>query len=181
LTKYYLYNLFINNMGICISRNHYPSNNEVEFFNFDGLKCKCKVIDVYDGDTITVIIKLFDKVKNKKYKFNKYYKMKIRIYGIDTPEIKAPKSQLNRELEKQASIYIREYVKTLILNKEVNIECLKFGKFGRTLGHVSFKRNRQNIDLAKHLVELGFAKEYFGKTKVEFSKEELENIINTTV
>ena len=48
-----------------------------------------KVVDVYDGDTITVIL------------INKcgYEKHKLRMYGYDSPEIKPLKNKKNRDTE----------------------------------------------------------------------------------
>ena len=42
-----------------------------------------KVLKVYDGDTIWIAIRINFKI----------YKLKVRMYGIDTPEMKPPKTQ----------------------------------------------------------------------------------------
>lgn len=107
------------------------------------------VTKVYDGDTITVDIDLG---------FGTWIKgEKIRLYGINTPEV--------RGSEKVRGLAVRDYVRSLILGKTVKLHTVKKpkttrgkkGKYGRYLGFV-FIEDGGVGDLAADLVRLGYAK-----------------------
>lgn len=121
----------------------------IKKFTLDGLIKTAKVIKVYDGDTITVVFKHNDE----------YNKWNCRIYGIDTPEIKSQNPE-----EKKAGIIARDFLKNLILEKIVTIECLDFDKYGRLLANIFY--NDKNI--MKIMIENNYAKLYFGGTKEYF-------------
>ena len=78
---------------------------------------KAHVISVYDGDTITVNIDLgFNlEIKNQK----------IRLWGIDTPEIRGE--------ERAEGLLVKQYVSDEILYKEIILQTIKdkTGKYGR--------------------------------------------------
>jgi len=80
-----------------------------------------KVLDIYDGDTITVECDLGFKIK---------IELKIRLYGIDTPEL--------RGKTKTKGIKARDYLKLLIENEDIIIETFfdRTGKYGRHLAKV---------------------------------------------
>lgn len=66
---------------------------EFEKFNFNGLVCPCRILNVYDGDTCTAGINWN----------NKYIQLRLRLKGINSPEIKPSKKLANRdEIIKQA-------------------------------------------------------------------------------
>ena len=77
--------------------------------------------------------------------------MKLRLYGIDTPEL--------RGAEKEAGIVVRDLVREMILNKEVEIHSYKDkqGKYGRYLANIIV----DDLDINKWLVDNGHAKPYF--------------------
>ena len=97
----------------------------------DGIKTYARVVDVYDGDTITIVMK-----HNKKL-----CKFKVRMYGYDAPEMKPSLSNPNREREKEAAINAKNQLSSLILNKIVILECLQFDKYGRLLGNIYTMEN----------------------------------------
>lgn len=109
---------------------------------------KAKVIDVYDGDTITCIIDLGFKISIKE---------KFRLYGINTPEIRTKNLE-----EKKLGYEAKHRLEELIKDKEVYIEVLKKGKFGRwvsnvyvTLDDLNFKKS-----VNQTLLTEGFAKPF---------------------
>ena len=59
---------------------------EFEKFNFNGLVCPCRILNVYDGDTCTAGINWN----------NKYIQLRLRLKGINSPEIKPSKKLANR-------------------------------------------------------------------------------------
>ena len=66
-------------------------DNTTKIFSFKGQKIKCKVVSVYDGDTMKVVFPL----NNKMYKWN------CRLLGIDTPELRT-KDKHEKDLAKIA-------------------------------------------------------------------------------
>lgn len=125
-----------------MSNNTFPE--DAPWFNIENTTKMCKVVDVYDGDTVTIIFE-FE---------NKYYKTKCRLYGIDTPELR------NKET-KESAILARDCVRNIILNKVVQINFKKEDKYGRILGDIYYN----DLHINKYLVQEGHAKEYFGGKK----------------
>jgi len=81
----------------------------------------------------------------------------IRLYGIDTPE--------KTGATKEEGLRVKEYVKTLIEGKTVHLEVIKKGKYaGRWIGNIMLRDDDDVlcINLAKHLIEQGMGKAYFG-------------------
>lgn len=103
---------------------------------------KATVTKVYDGDTITVDFDLGFGIILKK--------QKIRLLGINTPEV--------RGSEKPQGIISRDALRQRILGKVVTIKTSKDkkGKYGRWLGEVFVEE--ENIN--QWLITEGYAKEY---------------------
>lgn len=108
---------------------------------FNPYLYKAKIISVYDGDTCVAEIELG---------FDIIFKQKLRLYGINTPELRGE--------EREQGLISRDYVRELILNKEVIIETQKdkTGKYGRYLATIYI----DGINLNEKLVTEGYAKEY---------------------
>jgi micrococcal nuclease len=88
---------------------------------------RCVVTSVYDGDTCTVDIDQgFGNWKHGE---------KIRLYGINTPEIRGGTKE-SKELAKAARDRLKDLVLRNAKDKEVFIETIrdKKGKYGRYLG-----------------------------------------------
>ncbi|AUC83578.1 thermonuclease family protein [Lacinutrix sp. Bg11-31] len=102
---------------------------------------KAKIIAVYDGDTVTAVVDLG---------FLHSQEMKLRLFGIDTPEM--------RGAEKIEGKKVRDIVREMILDKEVEIHSYKDkqGKYGRYLATILI----DGLDLNKWLVDNGHAKVY---------------------
>lgn len=98
----------------------------VETFNLKNEKKKALVIDVYDGDTITVVFKHFGQIN----------KWKLRLLGINTPELRPSRSLENRDKIIENAKTARDYLSGLVLNKIIFIECGSFDSFGRILGYL---------------------------------------------
>ena len=106
---------------------------------------KATVTKVYDGDTITVDFDLGFGILIRK--------QKIRLVGINTPEVRGP--------EKPQGIISRNALRQRILGKVVTIKTFKDkkGKYGRWLGEVFMEE--ENIN--QWLISEGYAKEYLLK------------------
>lgn len=137
-------------------------------FTFKGKKYNCKVLDIYDGDTITVAYYLEG--------FN-YVKSNIRLMGIDTPELKGEQRNMginarnyliklltNVNIDKE---YTRKEIRQLINNSNeniINVLFLDFDKYGRPLA--TLYKNGNNINGI--LVKEGYAKQYNGGKKEQW-------------
>lgn len=160
---------FSNCLNCCEDKKLLQSSVEnAPLFSLNGLKIKAKVIDIYDGDTITVAININNDIKS----------FKCRLYGIDTPELKGHQSEYgirgrNKLIEwitngktvlNCNNIYTRDNIKNICKeNKElITIECGPFEKYGRLLVTIYTK---DGTNLNQQLLNHGFAKPYFGKTK----------------
>ncbi len=102
---------------------------------------KAKIISVYDGDTVTALVDLG---------FLHFQEMKLRLYGIDTPEMRGP--------EKVEGKKVRDILREMILNKDVEIHSYKDkqGKYGRYLANIII----DGLDVNQWLVDNGHAKLY---------------------
>ena len=107
------------------------------------------VISVYDGDTITVNVDLgFSMALNK---------LKIRLTGVDTAEMKSTDEAL-----KKKAIAARDFIREQVLNKRVLLECYGQDKYGRWLGKIFAP---DGTCLNEELIKKGFAYAYDGGTK----------------
>lgn len=104
-----------------------------------------EVIKVYDWDTITVNIDLW---------FNHIWKdQTIRLYGIDTPEL--------RWEEKEQWRIVRDFVRKMILWKKIILKSYKDkkGKYWRWLWEIFI----DGINLNEELLKRGYANEFMKK------------------
>lgn len=115
--------------------------DDVELFSLDKCKFVAKCVEVYDGDTITIII-----YPNLGKKFLKF---KVRLAEINAPEFKTKNLE-----EKKKGIISRDYLRELILGKIIYILCGKFDKFGRLLGTIYLPENEQNNQNTQNVNEL---------------------------
>lgn len=109
-------------------------------------KYKAFVKEVYDGDTITCDIDCGFGIV--------YSGQKIRLYGIDTPELRGD--------ERERGIEVRNILRNKILNKQIILKTIKDkkGKYGRYLGIIYIEENGEIININKWLKLNGYANEY---------------------
>lgn len=104
---------------------------------------KAKITEVYDGDTVTALVDLGFRIS---------FEIKIRLLGIDTPEI--------RGTERPEGLIARDRLRELVLGKEVILktERDRQEKFGRWLGELFFPDDDQSVN--QKLLQEGLAKRY---------------------
>ena len=123
-----------------------------ENFSFNGCYCFGKVVDIYDNDTIKIIFPLIKDNVNTLHKWN--CKL-INVY----------KSKVNNKYEKELNIKVRDILRNKILNKIVNVRCLKFDENGKILVEIF----NENININNWLINNQMAsKEEYDDKKVEF-------------
>lgn len=147
-------------MGCCFSMKlNYDlksKNNSIKYFSFNGKKTKAKIVDIYDGDTCTIVF----------LHRGEYIKYKSRAYGYDTHELHPRKNLPNREDEIiKAKTQKQEFTKLLVYNKGiVDVELKEFDKYGRILT-IYYGENKEK-SINDIMVEKYEANPYYGGTKI---------------
>lgn len=156
---------------VCISK----SSLETVKFDLNNIKGNFYVESVYDGDTITLGVPMSFTTHNYKIdnkdilvELNKITSptinasVRVRLHGIDTPELKPLKSMLNRDKHIQEAIKARDYLSSLILNKIIYVEFMDNDKYGRPLAKIY----QNNICINDDMITKGYAKPYDGGKKL---------------
>ena len=95
---------------------------------------RARIIAVHDGVTLTAVIK-----RNRSW-----YSVRIRLAGVDVPELLPPKRQATVARAKLA----RDSVSCRVLHREVQLTCGQFDDSGAVLGTVLV----QGVDLGAWLI-----------------------------
>ena len=117
-----------------------------------------KVVKVYDGDTITVVMDPYGKIE----------RFSIRIWGIDAPEMRS-----SNLLERNAAQRVQEVLAFRIMNKTVKLTCKGFDKYGRVLASVNYR----DVDYADWLISNKYVHVYLGKRKLLWKNKEFVDIV----
>ena len=161
-------------------------NNTTPHFSLNGQKLWGRVVSLYDGDTLTIALNVFDAI----------YKFSVRMNGIDTCEIKS-KNEKNKEI----ACFARSRLLSLITGKDVSemsvlndrrkinnylnkgmyfvwVECFEFDKYGRLLAHVYCDDcgEKSKESFSSILLKEKLAYEYKGDTKL--TEEEQVSCLN---
>lgn len=143
-------------------------------FSLCGMKLYGRVIDVYDGDTITIVLPLF----------NSLFSFKTRLYGIDTCEVRS-KCDSNKKYAIQArnrliqlitknamdSICMLESksdIKKFFAEKPyiVWVHCMEFDKYGRVMVDLFEDNIPDKLSFSQILLNEHLAYTYTGGTKL---------------
>ena len=150
--------------------------DDVQLFDLKGQVFDAKVVDVYDGDTCSIIISLN----------NEWTKFKVRAYGYDTPELKPPKNSHNRDEIIDMGIKARNYFISRVTDcdidlskhyskkelkeildknkKIISVRSQGWDKYGRMLGDIYVN----NVYLNEEMVSKKYGYRYDGGTKNSF-------------
>ena len=135
-------------------------DNTVPVFSLAGQTHVVKVVDVYDGDSIKIVIHLS----------GTFHKFNCRLSGIDTPEMRS------KDLtEKLYAHYVKKKVKEHLLNQMVIVDCEKFDKYGRLLIWLSVNNPEINIPFNQYIINQEWGIKYDGKTKKLWSTHLKQN------
>jgi micrococcal nuclease len=108
---------------------------------------RAHVLNVHDGDTVTVDIDLG---------FHVWVRGQvIRLDGLDAPELRTP-----------AGPAAAQALSTLVLGKDVTLRTIKdkTEKYGRMLGALALD---DGMDVNAYLISAGFARPYHGEKRME--------------
>jgi endonuclease YncB( thermonuclease family) len=132
-------------------------NNKTPLFTLTDSFVEGKIVDVYDGDTVKIVLNLPINAQ--------YFRWNCRLSGINTPEIRTKNLK-----EKEFGLLVRDKLKERIENKILLIKCGEFDKYGRLLVEI-YENNGQLFSINNWLIENNYAKPYDGGTKEEWFKE----------
>lgn len=130
------------------------TKQNTEFMTLKGNIYNAKIVYIYDGDTLHVVFKEFDK----------FYRWNCRIMRVDTPELRTKNLK-----EKELGYKVRDALIERFMDKIVKIKCDEFDKYGRLLIDVfvpnDIEENDGNLMLSQWLINNKYAYEYDGGTK----------------
>lgn len=138
----------------CCNLCLYYQTNKLPLYKLEGY-FNCKVVDVYDGDTVTIV--LFNKLSFEKHK--------LRMYGYDSPEMKPKRDLPNRDQEISKAKQAKKYLSDLVLNKILKFESMGYDKYGRLLGKLYIVNNCSKQEINQLMIDLGHGYPYYGGTK----------------
>lgn len=110
---------------------------------------EAKVLDIHDGDTISVEIDLG---------FQLGFKDKIRFYGVNAPELKV-RNEAKKLVANPLGLETLEVVKSFIkVGDTIILETIKDKKekYGRYLANVYVTKGKEQINLNAYLLKNGF-------------------------
>jgi micrococcal nuclease len=129
-----------------------------------------KLYRVIDGDTIEVAIDLG---------FDVCTVQTVRIARINAPEVRTL-----RLLEKRAGLKVADYVEKQLSGKDLYLKTYKgksSDKYGRYLAEINVETVESVYNLSSQLITMGFAQDYDGTAKKEWTDDELTQIVNFVV
>lgn len=118
--------------------------------NFDDVK----IVSVYDGDTFKVNLPCTQDIFCRD--------VSVRVYGIDTPEMKT-----QNDCEKRKAREAQTLTKEILSKGPVLLKNCKRDKYFRILCDVVVLGPNQGYDLSEELVNNHLAVRYYGETKAE--------------
>ena len=129
---------------------------DAPLFNLVGKEIPVKCVDVYDGDTVTILFNWRCKI----------FKKKLRLSNIDTAEIRTKDAE-----EKKFGLKAKDFVSDKILDKIIWIKCEDWDKYGRLLGYIFLTRDdlKNNTNsLNDTIIKKNLGYEYCGNKKRKF-------------
>ena len=154
-------------MGLCLSclysneallqKQLEKSDKNIKCFSFCNYECLAKIVHVYDGDTVHLVIPQ----ENTKT----LIKLKARLYGIDTPEMRIQE-------QKESAIKFFSSIGHLIPCTHCSQHCLEYTH-----------RNPPNVDNKQSLIDwvynfhnevnVRLGKPYYSKQKLKNKYDEV--------
>ena len=122
-------------------------------FTLNGINTYARLVDVYDGDTIKILMN-----------YRGFIDLwTLRMNGYDSPEMKPLKSNPNRDKEKEAAKKSKEALMSHF-TKHIFIKIVGFDKYGRLLVEIIPFEKTESVNSL--LVKANMAVVYDGGTKI---------------
>lgn len=119
-----------------------------------------EIVRVYDGDTFYCNVNQWPPILGEN--------IGVRIYGIDTPEIRGSSPEIKEYAYKAKSVVLEK----LKNSKCVILKNIKRGKYFRVVADVEC----DGKDLASILINKGLAKPYYGQTKDQWDVNDINDL-----
>jgi len=135
-----------------------------DLFDLGDTLLPAKVLSIYDGDTCILAIEWRGTIG----------KIKVRMNGYDSPEIKPSIKLSNRDEIKKKAIEARDFLQSLINKEENQIIWMKFNgfdKYGRVLATLYSSNENENNSIKsiksinQQMIDNGHGYVYSGGTK----------------
>ena len=130
------------------------STETIDEFSLQGKKLLCKIVDVYDGDSVKAVF----------YTSTILHKWAVRLIGINTPELRPSRKLENRLEIIQKAKESRDHLKKIFEQTDnlVYILCGDFGKYGRLLGTFFIDANKNDFkdSINYQMIQDGYANVY---------------------
>lgn len=120
----------------------------------------------YDGDTLTLTDDLGHNIT---------FKSKVRLKGLDTPELRG-----GTPITKEAAKVVRDYVRQWCVGEGFNLVSVSLKDDKDKYGRYLIELYKDGALLNHHLIEIGFARPYFGEKKKPWTDQEATAIINSS-
>lgn len=132
----------------CVCSN-IPSEDNLTWFYETIPFCRAKILRVIDGDTVVAAIK-------HRGVYNKY---RIRLYGINAPEMKPPKNAANRDEIIIAAKRSTAYLTDITLNRIKYCQITGCDNFGRLLAEL-YHDSKKRRSINQEMIDQGYAVVY---------------------
>ena len=148
------YDINIKRISCTSSKNYLQDITYKDTIPFIPPIAYCKVIKVYDGDTITVASKL-------PFRGSPLYRFSVRLASIDSPEIKGGSAK-----ECASALKSRDALHNLIFGKIIELRNNGKEKYGRLLADVYLN----DLHVNQWMLDNKYAIQYYGGKKQPFDK-----------
>ncbi len=152
-------NIDTSKMSTQIEKLKSVDHTKIPLFSFENKVIIARIVDVYDGDTCTLLFEYNGEIM----------KYKSRAMGYDCAEMKPKKDDPNRDQEKKLALAAKARFIELTggVDAFVQVKCLEFDKYGRILGY--FYKMNDDVEKAESvnaiMIKEGHGKAYDGGTK----------------
>lgn len=127
---------------------------------------KCRVVNVHDGDTITIIYMIDKKVP---------FKINLRMEGIDAPEITS-----KNQLERIAAVAVTKWLRRKINEQKYWWVILKrWDKYGGRVIGTLYTDRRANSSINQIMLDNGLVMPYDGGKKEAWGDKRLKEIVKS--
>ena len=157
----------LDDQGLDVRDRLYKGNfDSLDYHTFAGVMTYAKCVNVYDGDTCSLVF----------YYRGEPIKVHFRMNGYDSPEMKPSLSIPNRDRHIAAAHAAKMYLERVILGRVLYVVFTKEEKYGRLMGDIFLNRD-DSMSINSLMINSGHGKEYKGAKKGEFTTAELDRIL----
>ena len=131
---------------------------DIPLSSYAGIKTGCLITRVLDGDTVEMVIR----------HDNSFEKHRLRIAGIDAPEIHTKNEEM-----KMAGTHSKIMLENILErhDNECFVELFHDDKYGRKLGDLYIGCDMSGIKVSEYMIQNKLAYAYDGGKKKQFDQD----------